>query len=204
MPPLMMGGIGGGAASTIVGSASMVAGGGRRASVASGAGGGTTVVSGLTGDMGAAAGLRLDELMRMVRHNKGKKLATALKSLPEKRFDMSIIKAPFVPGFGTQYDDALNALPFHINQADDNGNSLILTAAQNGLLSVSKLLTSRGANVNHQNSRGNTALHYALAYNFTELAEWLVSADGAGAEDTIMNQDGLTPYDGLEVEEGGF
>jgi hypothetical protein len=162
---------------------------------------GAATVGGASSVAGAGAGLNLDELMRCVRHNKGKKLAQALKVLPERPFDGTVVRAPFVPGFGTQYDDALQSADFHINAVDENGNTLLLVAAQNGLLAMSKLLVARGANPNHQNGRGNTALHFALAYNFTELAEWLVAGDGGGSDDTIQNEEGLTPYDGLTAEE---
>lgn len=53
----------------------------------------------------------------------------------------------------------------------------------------------RGASVNHQNGQGNTALHFALAFD-TEglLGEYLIER---GADDTLENVEGLTPYDGV-------
>ena len=60
------------------------------------------------------------------------------------------------------------------------------------------MLIRKGANPNHQNAGGNTAMHYAMAYKFHDLASWLASPDGGGASDAIMNNDGRGPDDGLE------
>lgn len=49
--------------------------------------------------------------------------------------------------------------------------------------------------MNHQNGRGNTALHYAMAYDtHGVLGEMLISR---GGDDTVANKDGLSCYDGL-------
>jgi len=57
------------------------------------------------------------------------------------------------------------------------------------------MLLLRGANVNHQASNGNTALHFALAFD-TEgmLGEYLIEH---GADDTLENMEGMTCYDGV-------
>lgn len=116
-----------------------------------------------------------------------------------------------------------------VNAKDENGNSLLTVAAQNGLKRITKLLLRRGAGMNEvvrqcnvpcrvcvcasplrlpvlttinrcaclQNLRGNTALHYAYAYKFTSLAEYLISK---GADDSITNHEGLTCYEGLDAD----
>ena len=45
---------------------------------------------------------------------------------------------------------------------------------------------------------GQTVLHYAYSYGFQELAEYLMEK---GADDSLVNADGLTCYEGLSLEE---
>ena len=48
-------------------------------------------------------------------------------------------------------------------------------------------------------SSGNTALHFALAYDATgQLAEFLIEN---GADATLENNCGLTPHEGLRKQE---
>ena len=144
--------------------------------------------------------LKLDELISWVRHNKGKLLSEALAAIPDGKFDPSLLKAAFLPGYGTQYIDMLNGPAFHINKADDKGNTLLLVAAQNGRQKLAQLLIRKGANPNHQNVQGNTAMHYAMAYKFHELAAWLADPEKGGGNDEIMNIHNMGPYDGLAPE----
>jgi hypothetical protein len=61
------------------------------------------------------------------------------------------------------------------------------------------ILLRRGARINEVNKNGNSALHFALAYDTTgQLAQFLIEH---GADDTIENNLGLTPYDGLGEDE---
>ena len=86
-------------------------------------------------------------------------------------------------------------LGFKIDSEDERGNTLLLIAAQNSNLELIKMLLLRGANVNHQNASGNTALHFALAFDQEGvIGEYLIER---GADDSIENVDGLTPYDGV-------
>jgi CheY-like chemotaxis protein len=144
-----------------------------------------------------AGALKLDDLMSWVRHNKGKKLADALRSLADRRYDPTSTRVQFVPDYGTQYEDAVARLPFHINKADEHGNTLLLVAAQNGHMRICQLLVKKGGNPDHQNGQGQTAMHYSMSYGYTELGQWLVDPDGGAADDSLMNMHGLTPYDGL-------
>lgn len=60
------------------------------------------------------------------------------------------------------------------------------------------IILNYGANANHQNKQGNTALHYAMAYDTKgELGEFLIDR---GADDTVTNGQGLTPYDGISAD----
>lgn len=86
-----------------------------------------------------------------------------------------------------------------INMKDEQGNTLLMVAVQNRNTSMVDLMLRRGSRINDVNNNGNTALHFALAYDTTgQLAEFLIEN---GADDTIENNLGLTPYDGLGEEE---
>jgi len=45
---------------------------------------------------------------------------------------------------------------------------------------------------------GQTVLHYCFAYGFTDFAEYLMEK---GADNSLLNADGLTCYEGLSLEE---
>ena len=87
---------------------------------------------------------------------------------------------------------------FNMNKTDEHGNNLLHIAAQNGNISIAKLLLDKGVNPNHQNKHGQTPGHFAVAYNFFNFASWLFDSEsGANANDEILNIYGLGPYDGL-------
>lgn len=66
---------------------------------------------------------------------------------------------------------------------------------QNVQREICEMLLRKGADVNHANARGNTALHFAMAYDAEGLlGEMLISK---GGDDTLTNVDGLTCYDGF-------
>lgn len=145
-----------------------------------------------------AGTVRFEEMMSWVRHNKGRLISEALAAIPDGKFDESLIKAQYVSGYGTQYVASLSGPAFHANKTDDKGNTLLTVAAQNGRARIVQTLLKKGANPNHQNHLGNTAMHYAMAYKFTDLAAWLADPQKGGADDTILNAKGLSCYDGLE------
>ncbi|CAM9154605.1 unnamed protein product [Discosporangium mesarthrocarpum] len=152
-----------------------------------------------------SAPIDFKELMTLTRRvGKYKKIREILEPLPIREFDKSIVRVPYVPEIGTAYVEAYEQEPFNLNKMDENGNTLLLVAAQNGSLKLTKLFVSKGANPNHQNKMGNTAGHYAVSYQFFDLSEWLFMSDGtgAGADDTVENKHGLGPYDGLQPEGG--
>lgn len=87
---------------------------------------------------------------------------------------------------------------FPVDEEDEKGNTLLLLACQNVNMKMVELLVAKRANVNHKNAQGNTALHFAMAYDADgALGEYLIAR---GADDTIENAFGLTPYDGLTPE----
>ena len=84
---------------------------------------------------------------------------------------------------------------FPVDAEDSKGNTLLLVAAQNSNKRMVEVLLARGASINHQNGLGNTALHFAMAFDSDGLlGEYLIEH---GADDTIENVDGLTAYDGI-------
>jgi ankyrin repeat protein len=122
------------------------------------------------------------------------------EAFPNFRFDTGVVRRQYLEDFGTQYSDEYN-LQRHVNMVDDQGNTLLLIAVQNGHEKIPKFLLEKGANPNHQNNQGQTALHYAMTYGFYELGSWLVdSVEGAACTDTLLNKYGLGPYDGLTSE----
>eukprot|EP00752_Nemacystus_decipiens_P018599 g16677.t1 len=84
---------------------------------------------------------------------------------------------------------------FDINAEDAMGNTLLLVAVQQLQMPVVEFLVQRGANVNHGNGIGNTPLHFAMSYDTSgKMGEYLINN---GADDTIENKQGLSPYDGI-------
>ena len=140
------------------------------------------------------------ELISFVRHSKFSLLKDALDFLPNKKFDKSLIKSQYVVDHGTVYVEGYDRLPFHLNKTDEHGNSLLSLAAQNGNLKISKYLVTKGANINHQSHAGQTAGHYAIAYKFFELSQWLFEN---GGNDQLENKHNLSAYDGLSPEDEG-
>ncbi|MGB1601589.1 MAG: ankyrin repeat domain-containing protein, partial [Promethearchaeia archaeon] len=76
-------------------------------------------------------------------------------------------------------------------QRDRHGNTAVIIAAQQGLLKITKLLVAASCNVNAQNKKGDTALHYAGLYGFHSLMDYLKRK---GADDSIHNHAGKTCY----------
>ena len=81
-----------------------------------------------------------------------------------------------------------------VDYQNDMGNTLLHIVAQNGNKRLIKLCMRRGADLNQANLTGQTALHFAFGYGYTEAGEYLVKK---GADDSIRNKDGLTCYEGL-------
>lgn len=141
----------------------------------------------------------LAELFSYVRHSKFGMLKDAVDYLPNKAFDKSLVQSQYVPDHGTAYLLGYERLPFHINKTDDHGNTMLSMACQNGNMKICKYLVSKGANPNHQNFQGQTPAHFAIAFKFFDLSQWLFEN---GGDDTLENKFGLSPYDGLTTDGG--
>ena len=93
------------------------------------------------------------------------------------------------------YDDISSALQkgFSADTRDNQGNTILLVASQNGYKRIAKLCLRYGADINAQNSiSGNTALHFSFLYNHLGLFDYLL---GKGANDNILNKMEETCYD---------
>jgi hypothetical protein len=81
-----------------------------------------------------------------------------------------------------------------LNVQDPHGNTPLIVACQQGHLNVCKILERFGADLSKKNFKGNTALHYSMAYKFTDIANFLLEN---GADEFAINNEGLTCYEGL-------
>jgi hypothetical protein len=77
---------------------------------------------------------------------------------------------------------------------DRNGNTVLMVAAQNNRKRLVKACVRHGVPLDARNLKGNTAMHFAKAYGYEEIAEYLVRK---GADPTIVNHEGLRPDQGL-------
>ena len=68
--------------------------------------------------------------------------------------------------------------------------SVLTFAVGNGRFEVTEILLKAGVLLNVQDNFGNTALHYAYENEEYEIAKLLISG---GADESIVNEDGLTP-----------
>ena len=79
---------------------------------------------------------------------------------------------------------------FHDEGSRDEG-------VQNNHKKIVKELLRRGCDMNQQNHKGHTCLHYCFAYKYTELGDYLISK---GADPSIRNSFGFTCFEGLDVQ----
>lgn len=79
---------------------------------------------------------------------------------------------------------------------DDNGNTVLAVACQNGNKRLVKLALRRGADINASNLRGNTPLHFCYKYGNIELGQYIITK---GADKKIRNLDGHTCEDLLNM-----
>ena len=87
-----------------------------------------------------------------------------------------------------------------VNIRDRHGNTLLMIACQNNLRSMTKLLLRCGADMDLQNDKGNTALHYAFGYGYGQtLGAYLLKK---GADPQVRNIYGATCLDGIGGSKG--
>ena len=78
-----------------------------------------------------------------------------------------------------------------IEERDDKGNTFLNLSVQCCCKPIIKFLLHKGANSNTQNKKLNTPLHYALSFQNYDIADLLLKY---GADESIKNVDGLTPW----------
>merc|ERR1712070_278307 len=83
----------------------------------------------------------------------------------------------------TEVEDALKA-GFVPNYADSYGNTIFHIACQNGRKRIAKLAIKYGCDVNAQNMKGSTGLHFLFAYGYADMAEYFINK---GADESITN-----------------
>lgn len=66
-----------------------------------------------------------------------------------------------------------------VNTSNVCGDTPLILAAKKGRLEIVKKLVSAGAEVNHANLHGNTALHYACFWRYNDVALYLAKTCGA-------------------------
>ncbi len=84
-----------------------------------------------------------------------------------------------------------------IEEKDEKGNSFLNLSVQCCCKEIIEFLIDKGANINSQNKKLNTPLHYALSYQNYDIADLLLRF---GADENIKNIDGLTPWQCLKYE----
>ena len=81
-----------------------------------------------------------------------------------------------------------------VNVRDGEGNTPLIIAAQNGRMDIVRLLVRHCANINAVNDQSNSALHYSFAFEFNDIGRFLINE---GADEYLLNNEGLTCYEGL-------
>jgi ankyrin repeat protein len=78
----------------------------------------------------------------------------------------------------------------NINSLDSNGNSILMLASYDNNLDLVDFMIRNKANLNQQSKDGNTAMHYAIISDSSEVIEKLFKA---GADFSIKNKLLFTP-----------
>lgn len=84
-------------------------------------------------------------------------------------------------------------LAVHVKDAK-TGNQVLHIACQNGHRDLAELAINSGADVNGQNTKGQTALHMSVEYDFHFLSKYLLDK---GADPKVKNGDGFEALCGI-------
>jgi len=72
------------------------------------------------------------------------------------------------------------------------GQTGLMIAAMKGSDKLVGLLLSSGADINRQDCKGNTALHYSIIWNNYKVMEYLLARNDINVD--ICNNDNLVPF----------
>lgn len=100
------------------------------------------------------------------------------------------------PGAARQECERILKSDVAVDVKDEFGNTPLIVACQNGKKRLAKLFLRYKANIKEVNLQGNTVLHYCFTYGYGDLGDYLISK---GADPKIVNKNGLTCYEGLDV-----
>lgn len=86
------------------------------------------------------------------------------------------------------------AAGFDPNWTDSFGNTLFHVASQNGIKRICKLAIKYGGDMDSQNLKGNTGVHFLYAYGYQDIGEYFIEK---GASDQILNEVGKNCREGI-------
>ena len=93
-------------------------------------------------------------------------------------------------GFTTMLQELISKFNYDPACSDEDGNTVLHTAAQHGQYEIAKFLITNQVLIHHRNCRGQTALHCACISGHTRVAKILVDNK---ADITVRDEDGDTP-----------
>jgi len=77
---------------------------------------------------------------------------------------------------------------------DSFGNTLFHVACQNGNKRIAKLAIKYGGDMDAQNLKGNTGVHFLFTYGYADIGEYFIEK---GASDSVLNELGRNPRTGI-------
>jgi ankyrin repeat protein len=95
-----------------------------------------------------------------------------------------------------KYLESLFEQGLNPDSKDENGNTILIIAAQNNNKRILKLALRYGAQINMQNIMGNTALHFAKEYQYDNIFKYLIQK---GADPEIKNIKGYKAKNGIRT-----
>ncbi|WP_457625261.1 ankyrin repeat domain-containing protein [Persephonella sp.] len=77
-------------------------------------------------------------------------------------------------------------------------NKMLIVAAQLGDIDRVRLAIAKGADVNYQDEKGGTALHWAVFYGHKEIVKLLLMQ---GADPYLKDKNGISPVDVARINQ---